>query len=262
MRHRHTPVAPAALFTGLVLALGLQFLPAIVRAVNCTPPEPPTTGCATTWICPNGSWICQSPSSTALENPLGTTDIVEIFARVAGGLNFVTGTLALVFVVLGGYRILTAAGNSEHFQKGRQMVAYAILGLILTVGSYTLLATTISVLTGTDPATGKKGPPSFITSPVLVDPLNLRNLSPNQQAAFVVYGERILGFLLSGLGALSVLMFVYAGVLWLTAAGNEERIGQAKKTLLYATLGIVLVLSSYVFINFVYTPFYYLLAGG
>jgi len=198
----------------------------------------------------------QAQTNTSLQNPLGDAPIWEIFARVAGGLNFVTGALALFFIVLGGYRILTAAGNSEHFQKGKHMITYALLGLILTVGSYTLLATTITVLTGGG------GPAPFISSTTLIDPLNLNNLPANQPAGFVLFGSRILGFLLSGLGALSVLMFVYAGVLWMTAAGNEERIGQAKKTLLYATLGIVVVLSSYVFTSFVYAPFYRILAGG
>ncbi len=197
--------------------------------------------------------------STALQNPLDPTNqisVLDIFARVAGGLNFVTGALALFFIVLGGYRILSAAGNSEHFKKGQQMIVYALLGLILTVGSYTILTTTITVLTGSE------GPAPFISSTELIDPLNLRNLPPDQPAIFVLYGSRILGFLLSGLGALSVLMFVYAGLLWLTAAGNEERIAKAKKTLLYATIGIVVVLSSYIFTSFVYAPFYRLLAGG
>ena len=212
-------------FTSISLVLGLQFVPLIGHAAD-----------------------------TALQNPLGNIPIWELFARVAGGLNFVTGTLALFFIVLGGYRILSAAGNSEHFEKGKQMIVYALLGLILTIGSYTILATTITVLTG------KEGPAPFITSTTLVDPLNLSGLT--KPAAFVLYGERILGFLLSGLGGLSTLMFVYAGVLWLTAAGNEERITKAKKTMLYATIGLVVVLSSYAFISFVYAPFYSLFSGS
>ena len=35
---------------------------------------------------------------------------------------------------------------------------------------------------------------------------------------------------------------------------------KAKKTILYATIGLVVVLSSYAFISFVYAPFYHLLA--
>jgi hypothetical protein len=199
-------------------------------------------------------WFCGEAAANAIQNPLGTVTIWQLFSRVAGGLNFATGAMALFFIVLGGYRILTAGGNSEHFQKGRQMITYALLGLVLTVGSYSILATTISVLTGKD------GPPKFSTETVLIDPLNLRNDS--RPAGYVFFGERILGFILSGLAGLSILMFVYGGTLWLTSAGNEERIGSAKKTLLYATIGLVVVLSSYIFVSFVYGPFYKILTSS
>ena len=95
--------------------------------------------------------------SVPLENPLGTSNILELFARVIGGLHFVTGTLTLVFVVFGGYTILAAAGNSERFEKGKKMVVYAILGMLLTVGSYTLLMTTMNVLTGGSLTRGGSG---------------------------------------------------------------------------------------------------------
>jgi hypothetical protein len=75
-----------------------------------------------------------------------------------------------------------------------------------------------------------------------------------------LYGGRILGFLLSGLGGLTLLMFVYGGLQWLVAEGNEEKISKAKKTLMYAILGLAAVLGSYIVLKFVYTPFYNLLA--
>jgi hypothetical protein len=39
------------------------------------------------------------------------------------------------------------------------------------------------------------------------------------------------------------------------SAGREDKIADAKKALLYATLGAVVVLSSYLLIKFIYTPF-------
>lgn len=190
-------------------------------------------------------------TSTALANPIGQgTGLWDLFSRVAGWLNFVTGALALIFIVLGGYRILTAAGNSEHFARGKKMISYALLGLILTVGSYAILSTTINVLSG--------GATVSLTSQVgLVDPLNLYT---NPSPVFELYGGRLLKFLLGGLGGLTVLMFVYGGLLWLLAAGNEERISQSKRVLLYAVIGLVVVLSSYIFTSFAYAPLYQLLS--
>ncbi|MBI5466571.1 MAG: hypothetical protein HY974_04790, partial [Candidatus Kerfeldbacteria bacterium] len=190
-------------------------------------------------------------ANTNLENPLGTNIYFpEIWARLAGGLLFVTGTLALAVVIIGGYRILTAAGNAENFAQGKKMIVYAILGMFIAVGSYAILATAIGVLTG--------GAKPFGVAGGLVDPLNL---SSDPQAAFTFYGGRLLRYALSALGAVSLLMAIYGGFTWLTSAGNEEKITTAKKTLTYAGIGLIIILTSYTFISFLYQPFYRMLSG-
>ena len=39
--------------------------------------------------------------------------------------------------------------------------------------------------------------------------------------------------------------FVYAGFLYVTAYGGEEQVGKAKKVMIYAVIGLVLVILSY-----------------
>lgn len=49
-------------------------------------------------------------------------------------INFVLGFLALVavvFVIVGGFRILAAGGNEENVTKGRKTIVYAIIGLVI-----------------------------------------------------------------------------------------------------------------------------------
>lgn len=198
---------------------------------------------AAIWLWPVLAW-----AQTKLDNPIGTLDPNELYARLIGGLMMVTGTLTLAVVILGGYTILTAAGNSENFQKGKKMIAYAFIGLLLTMGSYAILATTINVLTG-----GQGG--IFNGRAVLFDPLNITK-GPGE-----FYGQRLLGFALSALGALTLLITIYGGLLWMTAAGNEERVGKAKKTLGYGVLGLAIVLGSYSLVNFVYQPVYKIVTG-
>ena len=45
------------------------------------------------------------------------------------------------------------------------------------------------------------------------------------------------------IGALAVLMFVWAGILFVTSAGNEERLGKAKKAMLWAVIGVAVSLA-------------------
>ncbi len=57
--------------------------------------------------------------------------------------------------------------------------------------------------------------------------------------------QQIFGWALSVLGIAVFVMFFYSGFLWLTAAGNTSRIGDAKSHMTNAVFGAVLLLSSY-----------------
>jgi membrane glycosyltransferase len=55
-------------------------------------------------------------------------------SSVVAVINFVLTFLALVavvFVIVGGVRILAAGGNEESVTKGRKTILYAIIGLIV-----------------------------------------------------------------------------------------------------------------------------------
>lgn len=59
----------------------------------------------------------------------------------------------------------------------------------------------------------------------------------------------IVNFFLGFLGLIAVLMVIYGGVLILTSAGNPEQAGKGKKILLYAAIGIVIILLSFAFVS-------------
>lgn len=48
------------------------------------------------------------------------------------------------------------------------------------------------------------------------------------------------------------LLAVYAGILWMTARGNEDQADRAKKTIIGAVIGLVLVVAAYAITNFVF----------
>lgn len=56
-------------------------------------------------------------------------------------------------------------------------------------------------------------------------------------------------------GTLAVILVVYAGFLWMTAAGNEEKIQKAKKLLGQAVIGLAIIFSAYAIIAFTIEAF-------
>lgn len=51
------------------------------------------------------------------------------------GLSFI-GIVALLFIVYGGYLILTSQGNPDQISKGRSYITYSIIGILVAVGGY------------------------------------------------------------------------------------------------------------------------------
>lgn len=60
---------------------------------------------------------------------------------------------------------------------------------------------------------------------------------------------RAMDWFLAILGFIGIIGFVIAGILYITAAGNETQAETAKKAMLYSILGIVVALSGYVIID-------------
>jgi len=89
------------------------------------------------------------------------------------------------------------------------------------------------------------------------------NVLSNQDTAFIKetglgtdisLGEivsRVIKVILSFLGVIFFLLMIYAGFTWMTAAGSEEKINQAKKTMAAAVIGLAIVLAAYTITYFV-----------
>jgi hypothetical protein len=59
----------------------------------------------------------------------------------------------------------------------------------------------------------------------------------------------IVNFILIFLGLIAVIMIIYGGITYVTSAGNNEAIEKAKKIIMYAIIGIVVVLVSFALVN-------------
>ncbi len=62
----------------------------------------------------------------------------------------------------------------------------------------------------------------------------------------------VVGTALSMISVLFFILTVYGGVLWMTARGNEEQAKKALNTIIAASIGLIIVLSSYALTTFVF----------
>ncbi|HLD60530.1 MAG TPA: pilin, partial [Patescibacteria group bacterium] len=64
---------------------------------------------------------------------------------------------------------------------------------------------------------------------------------------------QVIRVLTAFMGSILLVLYIYAGVLWMTAAGNSEQVDKAKQIFVWSTLGIVVVLGSYIIADFIFT---------
>jgi type IV secretory pathway VirB2 component (pilin) len=63
----------------------------------------------------------------------------------------------------------------------------------------------------------------------------------------------IIQVFLGFLGIIAVVIIIYAGFTWMTAGGDDTKVGNAKKLIINATVGIVIILAAYIITSFIIT---------
>jgi hypothetical protein len=88
------------------------------------------------------------PNNTGgFENPLFTVGSFQVLmSLMIRGFLRIAGLMALLYLVVGGFRYLTAGGNDEQLKSARQMITWAVIGLITIIVSYTIYSTIIYTL--------------------------------------------------------------------------------------------------------------------
>jgi hypothetical protein len=61
---------------------------------------------------------------------------------------------------------------------------------------------------------------------------------------------QIINSILGLVGSIALLMFIWGGFQWMTAAGSSDKVEKGKKTLMWAALGMIVIFSSYALVSY------------
>lgn len=180
-----------------------------------------------------GGTCCKSASaagatqSIPFANPLAFNTVEEVLTSILGTLQGIIVVLALVFIVIGAVLYITSAGNEGQMTLAKGAITAAMIGLAIALAAPSFLKEIGTVL-----GWGAVG-----SGPVS-DALTLSQIALN-----------VLNFLLSIVGVLAVIMLVIGGIMYLTAAGNEDRIETGKKIVTYSIIGITVALAALIIVR-------------
>lgn len=95
---------------------------------------------------PSGNIKVPNLFGTGLGGPAGKTTfggLVTIILQIA---LLVVGSVAVLFLMYGGYRYITASGNEENAEAAKKIIFNAVLGLVIVVLSFAVITIISTVL--------------------------------------------------------------------------------------------------------------------
>jgi len=58
----------------------------------------------------------------------------------------IAGALAILFIIIGAFRMVTSAGDQEQYELGKKTVTYAIIGIVVIALSLLIVNTLITII--------------------------------------------------------------------------------------------------------------------
>lgn len=82
------------------------------------------------------------------DGPAGSQSFGALILTVIQILLLVVGSLSVLFLIIGGVRYVTAAGNEENAEGAKKTMTHAVIGLIVVVLSFAIITIITNVLLG------------------------------------------------------------------------------------------------------------------
>lgn len=141
--------------------------------------------------------------------------------QIRGIYNFIQAfiaTVAVLVIVLSGFRLVAAAGEEETISKQKKHIAFALVGLVIV------------------------GISEFVVKEIVFPEAGTRGVAPEQGLQLL---SNITNFVSSFVGTVSFIFLVYGGYLAVASLGNDEKLGKAKKIIIGAIIGILVAFAAF-----------------
>ncbi len=167
----------------------------------------------------------------------GSDSLTDMVALVINSVLSISGALLFIYFIYAGFLWMTAAGDTKNVDKAKTIMRNAVVGLVVLMASYALalfVAKSLGIKTTrmTEVASGS-------------------GLSTNGE--LVPFVGDLIAKLVSFAGVIVFIIFIYAGFLWMTAAGDTKNVDKAKTIMRNAVVGLVVLLLAYALTDFVVT---------
>lgn len=83
--------------------------------------------------------LAQNPQRPDIDNPVNENTLGDVLSNVIFALLLFAGAVAVLFLIIGGFRYVISTGNPEQVEGAKKTIMYAILGLIIIFVAFVLV---------------------------------------------------------------------------------------------------------------------------
>lgn len=99
-------------------------------------------------------------------NPLKEiSDVFNLLGDVLVVFFTFSAVVAVIFVIVGGFHYVSALGNPENAQKGKQTITWAVVGLIISIAAYAIVQFVWNTFASEEPPGPTSGTSTTTTPP-------------------------------------------------------------------------------------------------
>lgn len=182
-----------------------------------------------------------------IQNPLQGQTFEGILVRFANWLLGLVAIISLIGIIMSGVRMIVAVGNDQAIASAKKILFWSVTGLIVAVLALAIVYTVANQILGVSRAYQLLVPTAHAVDIGLDTAIQtgLEPTTPQEIAVPVVLFITSLGALLS------FAVFILGAVMMIISLGDDQRVALAKKVMLYAVVGLLLMGAAYVVVRFV-----------
>lgn len=75
-----------------------------------------------------------------------TNAVPDILTNILNSIIFISGLIAVVFIIIGGVKYMTSTGDAGKTKQAKDTILYAVIGLIICVLAFAIVNWTIGIL--------------------------------------------------------------------------------------------------------------------
>ncbi len=96
-----------------------------------------------------GAAQAQLTTPSAEGSGAATGDEMDLLETATNWILGITGAVAVIMIIFGGFRYITASGNTDMMNKAKEILIKAIIGLVIVIVAYVVVRAIVGALGST-----------------------------------------------------------------------------------------------------------------